>query len=110
MSNYHNFGAMKFVPELDSDKFWGILASHPKANLADSAISLALAKLRPLVYEEVFAYQAPYTQLNFPDEGGVTAYFSRDMGKDDLAITKEFLQSPEAVAKGLDILNTRTFK
>lgn len=32
------------------------------------------------------------------------------MDKDDLAITKEFLRSPEAVAKGLDILNTRTFK
>lgn len=32
------------------------------------------------------------------------------MTADDLALTKEFLQSPEAIAKGLDILNTRTFK
>ena len=32
------------------------------------------------------------------------------MTKEDLTLTQEFLLSPEAVAKGLDILNTRTFK
>ena len=31
MSNYHSFGAMKFVPEISSQKFWAILWSHPKA-------------------------------------------------------------------------------
>ena len=24
-SNYHNFGGMKFIPELAPEKFWGIL-------------------------------------------------------------------------------------
>jgi len=32
LSNYHNFGHMKFIPDLASDKFWGILGSHPKAD------------------------------------------------------------------------------
>mgnify|MGYP001626758118 CR=1 FL=1 len=101
---------MKFVPEISSDKFWAILNSSPKASQADSSINWALSNLKDLVDREVFAYEAPYTQINFPLEGGITAYFSRDMTSEDLALTKEFLLSPEAVAKGLDILNTRVFK
>ena len=101
---------MKFVPEISSDKFWAILSSSPKVSQADSSINWALSNLKDLVDREIFAYDAPYTQINFPAEGGITAYFSRDMTSDDLALTKEFLLSPEAVAKGLDILNTRVFK
>ena len=66
--------------------------------------------MRAKVEKEVFAYDAPYTQINFPSEGGITAYFSRNMTPEDLNLTKEFLLSAEAVAKGLDILNTRVFK
>ena len=70
---------MKFVPEISADKFWAILASHPKASQPDSSISWALANLKAHVDKEVFAYEAPYTQINFPAENGVTAYFSRNM-------------------------------
>lgn len=49
--------------------------------------------------------QKPYTQLNFPDEGGVTGYFSRNMNKEDLTQVKEVLQKEK-----VDILNTRAFK
>ena len=109
-SNYHSFGAMKFIPELSSDKFWGILGSHPKASEAGSLINYALTNWKPHIDKEVFAYDAPYTQLNFPSEGGITAYFSRNMTQADLELTKEFLLSKEAMAKGLDMLNTRVFK
>ena len=43
LANYHNFGHNKFIPELDADKFWGILHSHPKANQEGSLINWALA-------------------------------------------------------------------
>ena len=43
--------------------------------------------------------------MNFPEEGGVTGYFSRNMTKSDLALVKEFLDS-----KKIDVLNTRAFK
>jgi dipeptidyl-peptidase-3 len=43
--------------------------------------------------------------LPSPDEGGITAYFSRNMTKVDLALVKEFCASIK-----LDLLNTRTFK
>ena len=110
LSNYHSFGHMKFIPEISPEKFWAILHSHPKANQADSLIKHALDRFQDKVAVEVFAYDAPYTQINFPHEGGITAYFSRNMTQADLNLTQEFLLSPEAVAKGLDILNTRTFK
>ena len=101
---------MKFVPEISPEKFWAILHSHPKVNVQDSLIKVALEKFKNHVDAEIFAYDAPYTQINFPHEGGITAYFSRNMTQEDLNLTQEFLLSPEAVAKGLDILNTRTFK
>ena len=40
--------------------------------------------LAPHVEREIFAYEAPYTQIGFPHEGGITAYFSRDMTAEDL--------------------------
>ncbi len=46
MSNYHSFGAMKFIPEISADKFWAILESSPKASQADSPISWALATFK----------------------------------------------------------------
>lgn len=54
---------------------------------------------------EIFAYDKPYTQLNFPEEGGVTAYFGRNMKQEDLTLVREFLNDQK-----LDILNTRAFK
>ena len=54
---------------------------------------------------ELFILEKPYSQLNFPHEGGVTAYFSSNMTQEDLALVKEFL----ADAK-LNPLNTRAFK
>ena len=64
-----------------------------------------IVKVYPLVEQEVFAYEKPYLQLNFPHEGGVTAYFSRNMTKEDLELVSEFL-----VSEKIDILNTRAFK
>ena len=79
LSNYHSFGHMKFVPDVAPEKFWAILHSHPKANQQDSLIKYALDRFQDKVAVEVFAYDAPYTQINFPQEGGITAYFSRNM-------------------------------
>ena len=110
LSNYHSFGHMKFIPELSEEKFWGILNSHPKADVDGAPIKWALQTCVHLVNTEVFSYEAPYTQINFPHAGGITAYFSRNMTAEDLALCQEFLQSADAVGKGLDILNTRVFK
>ena len=55
--------------------------------------------------KEVFSLEKPYTQLNFPHEGGVTGYFSTNMNEKDLKLVKEVLMKEK-----IDILNTRAFK
>ena len=55
--------------------------------------------------QEIFNVGKPYTQLNFPDEGGVTGYFSSNMTKQDLALVKAFLDEQH-----ISVLNTRAFK
>ena len=82
---------MKFIPELTPEKFWGILQSHPKAAEEGSVMHWTLANVTEAVQREVFAYEAPYTQINFPEQGGITAYFSRNMTDEDLVLCKEFL-------------------
>lgn len=49
--------------------------------------------------------ESPYKQQNFPEEGGITGYFGRNMTKVDLALVRDFLKE-----KDIDILNTRAFK
>jgi len=43
--------------------------------------------------------------LNYPEDGGITGYFGRNMTKEDLKIIDAF-----AASKNIDILNTRAFK
>jgi hypothetical protein len=93
------------VPKLNQEEFRKILYSHPKINKPHFSIKDTLDELYPQVEKEVFAYGSPYTQITFPPEAGVTAYFSRNMTKDDLDIVRDFLKHVK-----VDILNTRAFK
>ena len=61
--------------------------------------------LLPQVDKEVFSLEKPYTQINFPHEGGITGYFSTNMDEKDLKLVKEVLMKEK-----VDILNTRAFK
>lgn len=61
--------------------------------------------LYPQIEKELFSADGPYAIINFPEKGGVTGYFSRNMNEADLALVKEFLLDQK-----LDILNTRAFK
>ena len=55
--------------------------------------------------KELFAVEKPYKTLGFPDEGGVTGYFGRNLNQKDLKLVEEFVKS-----KDLELLNTRAFK
>ena len=106
MSNYHSFGDIKFIPDLHSfEKFSSILRSHPDIETPDCHLKYVLDLLLPQIDKEVFNRDKPYTQLNFPHEGGVTGYFSRNMDLNDLQLVKEVLMREK-----VDILNTRAFK
>ena len=105
MSNYHNFGHLKFIPQMSQEVFEKILYSNPLYNDSTVIYKEVLDELYPQIKEEIFNIDKPYTQINFPYEGGITGYFSRNMTKEDLALTKEFLDSQK-----IDLLNTRQFK
>jgi len=87
------------------EKFKAILYSHPNIARSENFLKHYLDKLLPQLEREIFSLEKPYTQLNFPDEGGVTAYFSRNITKEDLAVITVFLRHIK-----VDILNTRAFK
>jgi dipeptidyl-peptidase-3 len=105
MSNYHNFGDLKFIPDLSAETFTAVLKSNPLYKDDDIFYREAIDALLPEVLAVIFKIDKPYTQLNFPEEGGITAYFSRSMTKVDLALVNKFAESQK-----IDILNTRAFK
>jgi len=97
---------MKFIPDLASfERFSLILYSHPEAQTEGSFLKSFFDKYLCKVDVEVTSMEKPYTQLNFPDEGGITGYFSRNMTKEDLKLVSEVCQKEK-----VDILNTRAFK
>lgn len=105
MSNYHSFGDFKFVPEVGSTTFKAILTSNPLYNEPESQYRDIFEEIWPLVEVEVFAIDKPFTQLGFPDEGGVTGYLSRNMTKGDCDVVRQI-----CVKEGIDLLNTRAVK
>lgn len=79
MGNYHSFGSMKFRPNMEENMFRTILLRHPlylsksaKGNLYRKIVN----EVYPQIKDEMFDTKAPYTQLGYPHEGGITSYFS----------------------------------
>lgn len=81
MSNYHSIGDLKFIPDLEPKVLKTILVSSPLYENEHALYKEVIDHLYPQVEEEIFNIDKPYNQLNFPDEGGVTGYFSRSMTK-----------------------------
>jgi hypothetical protein len=94
-SNYNNFGSKKFVPELLPDEFEAILMSNPLFKDKTDKGSLyrrAFTEIFPKIKTEIFEYRKPFASLGYPEEHGITGYFSRNINKEDLALIKEFLE------------------
>tara|TARA_B110000285_G_C14921230_1_gene512704 strand:+ start:245 stop:802 length:558 start_codon:yes stop_codon:yes gene_type:complete len=107
-SNYNSFGSKKFVPDVLPAQFEAIFRSNPiykqKTEKGD-LYRKAFAEIYPQIKSEIFEYRKPYASLGYPEEGGITSYFSRSITKPDLELIKEFLADQK-----VDILNTRAFK
>jgi hypothetical protein len=93
MSPYHSFGHVKFVPVFGPEVLTKILKSNPLWNDSTSLYKSVIEELLPQVETEIFNRDKPYTVMNFPEEEGVTGYFSRNITKADLALIREFLVS-----------------
>jgi len=84
MSNYHGFGDMKFVPEISMATFKNIIYSNPLYKDQDACYREVIDELYPQVEVEIFNFESPFKQLNFPYKEGVTGYFGRNMTEADL--------------------------
>jgi dipeptidyl-peptidase-3 len=90
-----------------------ILHSNPLYADEHAFYKTVIDELWPQIEKEVFAIDAPYSVINFPEEGGVTGYFGRNMNKDDLKKVSDFLLQYNKDANGkveVNVLNTRAFK
>lgn len=88
MSNYHSFGDMKFIPQCSPEAFKKIMMSNPLYGEPDAFYREVFEEIWPQVEIEIFCIDKPFTQLNFPNEGGVTGYFSRNCTEADLDVAK----------------------
>jgi dipeptidyl-peptidase-3 len=68
-----------------------ILFSNPLYSDEDAFYKVVVDELYTQVEKEIFAIDKPYTSLNFPEEGGVTGYFGRNLTKEDLLLVNQFL-------------------
>lgn len=91
MANYQTLGKSKFIPEMNPEVFKKILFFNPLYHKHGAFYSQVLDELLPYVETEIFSIEKPTTMLNLPSAGGVTAYFSRNITKEDLILVKEFL-------------------
>jgi hypothetical protein len=87
------------------EKFQAILYSHPNIERPKNFFKKYLEKLMPQLEKEIFSLDKPYTQLNYSEEDGITAYFGLNITKENLAIITILLRHMK-----FDILNTRAFK
>ena len=65
--------------------------SHPLQSDANSFYAELLDRIYPHVEREIYALEKPFTTLNYPEQGGVTGYFSSNMVMADLDLVREFL-------------------
>lgn len=79
--------------------------SNPLYNDTTSFYKATIDRLLPLIQKELTALEKPYTQINYPEEGGITGYFSPNMKQADLELVMAFLNDQK-----IDPLNTRAFK
>lgn len=82
--NYRSFGATKFIPEIPKDRFELVLSASGSALASE-----IWAKIGDLTYD----YSSSRQVLNFPDKGGVTAYYSSNVTSSDAELVKRFLIS-----------------
>jgi len=78
-SNYHNFGHKKFIPEINEETFSKILYSNPLYNDKNACYKEVLDSYYHLVKKEIFEIGHPYGTINYPEKGGITGYFGRDL-------------------------------
>lgn len=86
--NYFSFGNSKFIPELPREKFDDLIRF-----VGTSRIKKIWKKINSIIYD----MSSGKTTLDFPDNGGVTSYYSSNITSSDANLVKRFLESTKKV-------------
>lgn len=105
MSNYESFGHTKIVPSIEEKEFTELVQLHPSYEDKASLYRKIVDEILPLIQREIFNSKSPFTTIGFPEEGGVSAYYSRNMKKEDRALIENYAEK-----ENFSLLNTRVFK
>jgi len=90
MGNYAAYGHAKFVPDLTPEVFEKILTSNPLYRSENAFYKEVVDELYHEIKEEIFNTEKATATIGKPYEGQVSAYYSRDMTKQDLELVAEF--------------------
>ena len=98
--NFKSFGDTKFVPELPIESFEKIF----KASSAYATHQDVMDDCWNRISREVYKETDPHQHIGFPDQNGVTSYYSANVTSDDAKFIDEFCQK-----ENISPLNTRLF-
>lgn len=94
MGNYAHFGNLKFVPELELEKFEEILKCSSNFN----EISYVWDCIKDIVYDNSINFKT----INLQEKNGKNSYYLGDIKEENIRAIDKFLLS-----KGIELLNTR---
>ena len=99
--NFQSFGDSKFVPQCTPEKFKAIV----RASTAYETKKDVLEDILTRIERELYCEEEGMTMIGFPDNQGVTSYYSSNCTSADAKLMDDFCQS-----KKISPLNTRLFK
>lgn len=99
--NFRSFGDTKFVPELSAEDFKRLIESCEAYATHKDVIDTIWERISFEVYTEA----QPFKHIGFPDNNGVTSYYTANVKSEDATFIDQFCQ-----AEKISPLNTRLFK
>jgi len=101
IGNYVSFGDKKFIPNINPDKFWIVIISSKAYEEHKDSITDIWNNIKEVMYKT----EAPFANIGFRENGGLTTYYSANMTKKEAEKIKGF-QEKERIAPW----NTRIIK
>lgn len=101
IGNYTSFGDRKFVPAISSDKFWAVITSSEAYEQHKDQLTDTWESIKDIIYKT----EAPFGNIGFRENGGLTAYYSSNVSKKEAEEVKKFQEE-----KKIAPWNTRLVK
>lgn len=89
LGNYTSFGDRKFIPEITADKFWTVITCSKAYEEHKEELSDIWENVKEVTYKT----EAPFGEMAFRENNGLTTYYSSNMKKVEAEKIKEFQET-----------------